>query len=93
MMILIYITSLKHISCQIFKETDKIRIMGFHQLPSAILFDDPIHGRNNLISAHIHQRCVKDVEIIILKHLAQFIGEKLFKKILGDATTPFEGRG
>ena len=39
-MIIIYIVSLKHISCQIFKEMDKIRIMGFHQTPSTILFDD-----------------------------------------------------
>ena len=41
MMILIYTASLKHLSCQIFKEMDKIRIMGFHQPPSTILFDDP----------------------------------------------------
>ena len=47
-MILIYIASLKHISCQIFKEMDKIKIMGFHQPPNpphptttTILFDDP----------------------------------------------------
>ena len=41
MMILIYITSLKHMSCQVFKEIDKIRIVEFHQPPSTILFDDP----------------------------------------------------
>ena len=42
MMIFMYIASLKHLSCQIFKEMDKIRIIGFHQ-PSlyTIFFDDP----------------------------------------------------
>ena len=45
MMILIYIASLKHKSCQIFKEMDKIRIIGFHQLRSIIFFDDPIPKR------------------------------------------------
>ena len=59
MMILIYIASLKHIFCQIFKEMDKIRIMGFHP-PPTILFDDPIPKRHPLISPHIHQEMAKE---------------------------------
>ena len=48
MMILIYIASLKHTSCQIFKEMHKIRIMGFHQPPSTILFDDSLYPIENI---------------------------------------------
>ena len=41
MMILIYIASLEHISCEIFKKWARKKIMEFHQPPSTILFDDP----------------------------------------------------
>ena len=42
MMILIYIESLKHITCQIFKEMDKIRITDFNTPTlTTTLFDDP----------------------------------------------------
>ena len=76
MMILIYIASSKHISCQIFKVMDKIRIMGFHQPPSTILFDDP-HTQTTTPNHLIYiKRCVKNVEMISLKRLAQFIGQK-----------------
>ena len=42
MIVLIYIAGLKHISCQLFKKMDKIKIMGCHQPPPTILFDDPL---------------------------------------------------
>ena len=41
MMILIYIASLKQISCPIFKEMGQNKIKGFRQPLSTILFDDP----------------------------------------------------
>ena len=53
MMILIYIASLKHILCQIFKEMDKIRIIKISQTPSTILFDAKPP------SPHIHQKMRK----------------------------------
>ena len=65
MMILIYTASLKQISCPVFKEMDKIKIKGFHQPPSTILFDDPIPKLHPLISPHMQ-----------LKRFAQFIGGK-----------------
>ena len=56
---LIYIASLKHISCQMFKEMDKIRIIGFHQPPATILFDNPHTQATPLISPYIHQKMCK----------------------------------
>ena len=59
-MILICIASLKHTSCQIFKEMDKIRVMGFHQ-PELYhsLWWPPIPKRHPLILSHIHQKMRK----------------------------------
>ena len=34
---------------------DTINIMGFHQLPSTIIFDDPQPKRHPQDSPHIHQ--------------------------------------
>ena len=60
MVILIYIASLKHIFCQIFKEMDKIRITRFHQPPPpTILFDEPYTQTIPLISPHIQQKMRK----------------------------------
>ena len=78
MIILIYIASLKHICCQIFKEMDKIKIMGFHQ---PLLFDDPPYPNDTPISPHIHQKMRKGCRNDCIEAL-QFIKpkKKLFKK-------------
>ena len=55
-MILIYIASLKHISCQLFKQMDKIRIMGFHHPPLPFSLMTPIPKRHPIILPHIHQK-------------------------------------
>ena len=61
---------------------DKIKIMGFCQPPSTIIFDDP------------HTQ--KDVKTITFKRLAQFIGQTtlLYKNLKDVATTlPLEDEG
>ena len=75
---------------------DKIRIMGFHQPPPPPLsLMTLIPKRYSLISHHIHQKMrIKDVEMITLKRLAQFIGQKsCLRKSYGIAAPPFSGRG
>ena len=76
MMILICIASLKHTSCQIFKEIDKIFNHGI-STPVPFSLMTPIPKRYPLISPHIHKKKMhKDVIMITLKRLAHFIGQK-----------------
>ena len=92
-MILIYMESLKQVPCQICKEMDKNKNHGTSPspphppLPFSLMTPYP----NNTPLFHLIyiKRCVKDVEMIALKRLTQFIEKKLFlKNLRGVATTP-----
>ena len=73
MMILIYIASLKHISCQIFNKWTKQESWDFINPPVPFSLMTPCTQTTplNFTSLYI-KRCVKDVEMITLKRLACF---------------------
>ena len=54
--------------------------MGFHQLPSTILFYDPIPKRNPLISPLIHQKMRKGFRNDYLEAFGEVYWEKNLKK-------------
>ena len=54
--------------------------MGFHQLPSTILFYDPIPKRNPLISPLIHQKMRKGFRNDYLEAFGEVYWEKIKKK-------------
>ena len=77
MMIVIYIAKFGAYILYHIHELDKIKIMGFHQPPSTIIFDDPPYPNDTPKFYRIYiKRCVNDVKTITLKRLAQFIGLK-----------------
>ena len=97
MMILIYIGSLKHITCQIFKKWAKSKSWDFtNSLYHSLWLPTP-YQTTPQISPHIHQKMRKGRrnEMITLKRLVQIIGQNsCFKKDLrGWQQPPFGGRG
>ena len=76
--------------CQLFKEMDKIRIMGFHQ-PPTILFDDP-HTQTTPLKFHsfTSKGCRND---LIEAFIAVYWAKKLLNNLRGLQQTPFGGRG
>ena len=53
---LIYIESLKHISCQIFKKWTKYKSRNFTLTPLPFSLTVPIPKRHLQISPHVHQK-------------------------------------
>ena len=94
MIILIYIASLKHLSCQICKEIDKNQ--GISATPYTILFDDPYSQTTPPNYTHIHQKmrkgCRNDyIEAFCAVYWAKNMCLKQFYG--GLQQSPFGGRG
>ena len=89
MMIIIYITNLKHISCRTFKEMDESRIMRFHQPSYHSFWWPPYPKKPHNFTSYASKDSYGCRNDYIEAFGAVYWAKKPFKNLRGVVTTPF----